>query len=141
VALDAPQKIHLKKEKRVTIKISNKTEAEVIRHQVKEEIVARIQQCAGGKDASHTVLVVRQLKSGDLVVHMDSAAGKKEIEKQKSWAEAIYLSAVARKRTWPVIVHGVKIKNYQLNAWEEHAKSIEKENAKLALNLRIRGMR
>jgi hypothetical protein len=81
VALDAPQKIHPKEEKRVTIKILNKTEAEIIRHQVKEEIVARIQQCAGGKDASHTVLAVRQLKSGDVVVHMDSAAGKKEMEK------------------------------------------------------------
>jgi hypothetical protein len=43
---------------------------------------------------------------------MDSAAEKKEMEKQKSWAEAICLSAVARKRTWPVIVHGVKMENY-----------------------------
>jgi hypothetical protein len=32
VALDAPQKIHPKKEKRVMIKILNKTEAEVIRY-------------------------------------------------------------------------------------------------------------
>jgi hypothetical protein len=32
MALDAPQKIHPKKEKRVTIKILNKTEAEIIRH-------------------------------------------------------------------------------------------------------------
>jgi hypothetical protein len=47
---------------------------------------------------------------------MDSAAGKKEIEKQKSWAKAICPSAVARKRTWPVIVYGVKMENYQLNA-------------------------
>jgi hypothetical protein len=38
------------------------------------------------------------------------------MEKQKSWAEAICLSAVARKRTWPVIVYGVKMENYQLNA-------------------------
>jgi hypothetical protein len=37
------------------------------------------------------------------------------MEKQKSWVEVIYLSAVARKRTWPVIVYDVKIKNYQLN--------------------------
>jgi hypothetical protein len=65
---------------------------------------------------SYIVLAVRQLKSSNLVVHMNSAAGKKKMEKQKSWAEVIYLSAVARKRTWPVIVHGVKIKNYQLNA-------------------------
>jgi hypothetical protein len=32
VALDAPQKIHLKKEKRVTIKILNKIETENIRY-------------------------------------------------------------------------------------------------------------
>jgi hypothetical protein len=43
---------------------------------------------------------------------MNSSAGKKEIEKQKSWVELICLSAVPRKRTWPVIVHGIKIKNY-----------------------------
>jgi stalled ribosome rescue protein Dom34 len=59
MALDAPQKIHPKKGKRVTIKIPNKTEAEVIRHQAKEEIVARIQQCVNGKNASHTILVIR----------------------------------------------------------------------------------
>jgi hypothetical protein len=82
------------------------------------------------------------LKSGDLVIYINSVAEKKEIKKQKSWAETICLSAVARKRTWPVIVHGVKMKNYQLNdAWKKHTKNIEKENAKLALNLRIRGMR
>jgi hypothetical protein len=47
---------------------------------------------------------------------MDNAAGKKEIEKQKSWAEAICPSAITRKQTWPVIVYGVKMENYQLNA-------------------------
>jgi hypothetical protein len=68
----------------LTIKIPNKTEAEDIRHQTKEEIVARIQQCADGKDASHKVLAVRQLKSGDLIVHMDNAAGKKEMENRRA---------------------------------------------------------
>jgi hypothetical protein len=46
---------------------------------------------------------------------MNSAAGKKEIEKQ-SWAGAICSSAVVRKRTWPVIVYGAKIQDYQLDA-------------------------
>jgi hypothetical protein len=59
VALDAPQKIHLKEEKRVTVKIPDKKEADIIKYQPKEEIVARIQQRAGGKDAIHTVLAVR----------------------------------------------------------------------------------
>jgi hypothetical protein len=56
---------------------------------------------------------------------MDSVAGKKEMEKQ-SWAGAICSSAVVRKRTWPVIVHGAKMQDYQLDAWEKHAKNIEK---------------
>jgi hypothetical protein len=72
---------------------------------------------------------------------MDSLAGKKEIERQKNWVEAICLSAVVRKRTWPIIVYGVKMENYQLDVWEKHAKSIKKENTKLIPNIRIRGMR
>jgi hypothetical protein len=72
---------------------------------------------------------------------MNSSAGKKEIEKQKSWVELICPSAVVRKRIWPVIVYGIKMENYQLDAWEKHAKSIKKENAKLTPNLKIRDMR
>ena len=63
------------------MKILNKTEAEEIRHQAKEDIVARIQQSAGGQHTAYTVLAVRQLRSGDLVVYMDSLVGKKEMER------------------------------------------------------------
>jgi hypothetical protein len=76
----------------------------------------RIQQSAGGEYTAYIIVAVRQLKSGDLVVYINSSAGKREIEKQKSWVELICPSAVVRKRTWPVIVHGVKMENYQLDA-------------------------
>jgi hypothetical protein len=33
------------------------------------------------------------------------------------------------------------MQDYQLDAWEKHAKNIEKENAKLIPNLKIRGIR
>jgi hypothetical protein len=141
VAWNAPLKIHPKEEKRVTVKIPNKTETQTIKQQTKEEIVARIQQAAGGKTANHTVLAVRQLRSGDLVVHMDSSAGKKEMETQTGWVKSIAPSAVVRKRTWPVVIHGVSVRDHQLDAWEKHAKRIEKENAKLTPNLKIQGMR
>ena len=49
IALDAPQRVHPKEEKRVIVKIPDKTEAQIIKQQSKEEIVARIQQSAGGK--------------------------------------------------------------------------------------------
>jgi hypothetical protein len=76
--------------------------------------VARIQRVVGEKTANHTILAVRQLRSGDLVVHINSTAGKKKIKTRTGWAESITLSAVIRKRTWPVIVHGVKVRDYQL---------------------------
>jgi hypothetical protein len=47
---------------------------------------------------------------------MNSLAGKKEMKRQRSWVAVICPSAVARKKTWLVIVHGVKIENYQLDA-------------------------
>jgi hypothetical protein len=99
VAWDAPQKVHPKEEKRITVKIPNKSEARAIKDQSKEEIVARIQRVVGEKTANHTVLAVRQLRSGDLVVHIDSTAGKKNIETRTGWAESIAPSAVVRKRT------------------------------------------
>jgi len=55
VALDAPLRVHPKEEKCVKVKIPNKMEAQIIKQQSKEEIVARIRQVAGGKAASHTV--------------------------------------------------------------------------------------
>ena len=68
---------------------------------------------------------------------MDSLAGKKELERQQSWIGAICPSAVARKRTWPVIIHGVKMEKYPLDTWEKHARSMERENIKLSPDLRI----
>jgi hypothetical protein len=116
VAWNAPQKIHPKEEKRITVKIPNKSETRAIKNQLKEEIVARIQRVVGEKTTNHTVLAVRQLRSGDLSVYIDSSAGKKELETRTGWAESIAPSAVVRKRTWPVIVHGIRVRDYQLDA-------------------------
>jgi hypothetical protein len=72
---------------------------------------------------------------------MNSTAGKKEIEIRIGWAESIAPSAVVWKRTWPVIVHGVKVRDYQLDAWGKHAKRIKKENNRQISNLKIQGIR
>jgi hypothetical protein len=72
---------------------------------------------------------------------MDSAAGKKEMEEKKEWVKAISTSAETRKRSWPIIVHGIKVADHQLDAWEKQAKRIVQENAKLHPSLQIRGLR
>jgi hypothetical protein len=39
---------------------------------------------------------------------MDSAERKKEMEEKKERIKAIAPSAVARRKTWPVMIHGVR---------------------------------
>jgi hypothetical protein len=68
---------------------------------------------------------------------MDSPVEKKEIETRIGWVESIALSAVVRKRTWPVIVHGMSVRDHQLDAWGKHAKRIKKENIREIPNLKI----
>jgi hypothetical protein len=40
---------------------------------------------------------------------MDSAAGKIEMEEKREWAKAIASSAETRRKTWPAMVHGVRV--------------------------------
>jgi hypothetical protein len=63
------------------------------------------------------------------------------MEEKKEWVKAIATSAEARKRSWLVIVHGIKVADHPLDAWEKQAKRIVKENAKLHPSLQIRGLR
>jgi hypothetical protein len=141
LAQDTLPRIHPKEEKSVIVKFTDQTEAQVIKGQSKKDIAQRIQAAAGGAQANHTVLAVRQFKSGDLAVHMDSAAGKKEMEEKKEWIKAIAPSAVTRKKTWPIMVHGVRIADLPLDAWEKQVKRLIKENVKLHPSLQIRGLR
>jgi hypothetical protein len=67
---------------------------------------------------------------------MDSAAGKKEIEKKKEWVKAIAPSAVTKKKSWPLIVYRVRVADLPLDAWEKHAKRIVRENTKLHPSLK-----
>jgi len=44
------------------------------------------------------------------------------------WAKRIAPGAEVKKRTWPVLIHGVRVADYPQGAEEEHARRIEKEN-------------
>jgi hypothetical protein len=87
------------------------------------------------------VVAVRKLKSGDLAIYVDSTMTKKEIETTVDWANRIALGAVVKKRTWPVLIHGVRVADYPQGAEEKHARRIKKENEKFHPGLKILGMR
>jgi hypothetical protein len=138
---DSPPLMRPKDEKRVIVKIFNKSEAKDIQNQSRKDIIHRIQHAAGGTQAKHSVLAVQQLKSGDLAVHMDSIEGREEMEKKENWIKAIAPSAVTKQKTWPVMAHGIKVADFPLDAWDKQAKRLIKENEKLHSNLQIRGLR
>jgi hypothetical protein len=48
---------------------------------------------------------------------------------------------VVKKRTWPVLIHGIRVADYPQRAEEEHARRIEKKNEKFHPELKILGMR
>ena len=87
------------------------------------------------------MLAVRQLRSSDLIIHIDSPSGKKEFKENTDWVGTVAPSVMIRKRTWPVIIHTVNMAYNRLDVWETMAKRIEKDNAKLTPGLRIRGLR
>jgi hypothetical protein len=66
---------------------------------------------------------------------------KKEIETTVDWANKITLGAVVKKRTWPVLIHEIRVVDYPQRAEKEHARRIKKENEKFHPELKILGMR
>jgi hypothetical protein len=48
---------------------------------------------------------------------------------------------VVKKRTWPVLIHGVRVVDYPQRAEEKYARRIKKENEKFHPGLKILGMR
>jgi len=101
----------------------------------------RIQQCAGGKDASHTVLAVRQLRSGDLVIHMDSPCRGKRDGKPEELGRGNLSKRRVTEKDLAGHFRRRKSARLQRDAWKRNTTHIEKEIAKLAPNLKIRGMR
>jgi hypothetical protein len=48
---------------------------------------------------------------------------------------------VIKKRTWPVLIHKVRVVDYPQRAEEKYTRRIKKENEKFHLRLKILGMR
>lgn len=127
--------------KRVIIKIPDKEEAETIKERSREEIAEKIERATRETHAKHRVIAVEKLRSGDLAIYTDSTAAKRDLETDTTWAKTVTPGATVYKRTWPVLIHGVRVADYPPDAWEEHAKRMEKENARLHPGIKILGMR
>jgi hypothetical protein len=140
IRIGAPS-MALTEDKRIIVRLSDTTTAETISRQLREEIIERIREGAGAAPVNRQVVAVRKLRSGDLAVFVDSPTAKKEIESATDWAKRILSGAVVKKRTWPILIHRVRVADYPQGVEEEYARRIEKENEKFHPGLKILGMR
>ncbi len=96
--VETPPTARPRDERRIVVRIASKEEAEALREQTREDIVSRIQLTADEAHANHKVVAIQKLKSGDIAVHMDSSAAKKDLEAETSWVRNVTLGATVRKR-------------------------------------------
>jgi len=136
-----PPVAHPRDEKRIVVRITNKEEVVALKEQTREEIAGRIQRSADEAQLNHKVVAVQKLKSGDLAIYMDSSAAKKDLEQSTDWVKSIAPGAAVSKRTWPVLVHGVRVADFPPTAWEQHAKRMQDENTRIHPGLEIAKVR
>jgi hypothetical protein len=67
-------------EKKIIIHLPDTTTAEIIRDQSREKIIERIREGAGAAPTNRQMIAVRKLKSGDLIIYINSTMTKKEIK-------------------------------------------------------------
>ena len=66
-------------------------------------------------EATAQILAAKRLPSGDLLISTLTEKARRELEKNNSWLQAIAPTAEARGTTFPVFVHGVKVKGVDTN--------------------------
>ena len=58
------------------------------------------------------MVTVQKLKSSNLAIHVNSPIVKKDLEAETGWVISIAPGVIVYKRTWPVLVHGVRVADY-----------------------------
>jgi hypothetical protein len=108
-----------REEKRIIVRIPDDTQTKTIGEQNREEIMARFRGGASEAQGTSEVVAVRKLKSGDLAIHVNSPRAKKEMEEATEWVKGIAPAAVVQRRTWPVLVHGVRVADYPRSGFQK----------------------
>lgn len=80
---------------------------------------------------------LRKLQSGDLAFVMASEKEKNKWEATPSWAAVIASSATVKKRTFKVMVHGVRMINVNVALQAEAINSLIAQNSRIHKDLRI----
>jgi hypothetical protein len=136
-----PPKASPRDGKRLVIKIQDKDAADEVKNMTTETLMEKIRGDAGAAQARKTVVAIQRLKSGDIAIYTEGVRERAQLENDEEWVKDINPKARVVKRTWPVIVHGMRVADFQQDAGEAGARRIEEENAKRMPGLKIASTR
>ena len=100
------------------------------------ELLKRIQtglKHEGTKD----IVGARHLPSGDIIANVASEKVKEGLENNVAWLKDIANSAIIKRQTFPVLVHGTKIREIDTSDQKEAARKIIEQNKRLHPDLKI----
>ena len=76
-------------------------------------------------------MAVQKLRSRDLLLDTVTMEARETLEKHTNWTTKVYKTTTIVRKTFPVIVHGIKISAFNANRQEEIKQKIERENTHL----------
>lgn len=117
------------------IKIENKEERESTAGMPSDRLITAF------KDMQHThaahIVAVNRLPSGDLKVHVTREEEREALERNTTWVGKVYKSARVVRKSFPVIVHGISISEFDTNDQLTIKRRIERDNESLHPGLEV----
>ena len=76
-----------------------------------------------------------------MIVYTGSEIEKRALEDNTDWVKEISPEVGVVKKTWPIIIHGMRVADFPRDAFEENTKLLKKENDRLHPGLKIADVR
>jgi hypothetical protein len=124
--------------RQILVRIADKAAVEDLRQVTTEEIIKRA--TTGDGDApTNQIVAARKLPSGDILLYTNTPQEKERLEHQTGWVKKIHPTAETKKRTYRVLIHGMRVADFPGNAGESASKSLQEENERLHPGMNILG--
>jgi hypothetical protein len=126
-----------KESKLVRVRIADQGEAQKLQAISTGAILANLQESIGEIPAVRSIVAIKKLPGGDILLHTDNAEAKQHLQQKIEWVTKISPAAKVHRRTFPVIVHGIPTASLMRLDGDAQVRPIKKENEKLHAGLSI----
>ena len=83
------------------------------------------------------IIAVNRIKSRDILLQVTLIEAREVLEREQSWVNTIYYSAVVVRKSFGVVVHGVRVSIFNTKNQQAIKEKIQRENRALHPNLDI----